>query len=160
MAGSSGESRTWRTTRLCTMVCSQTLAGTGIFSAAPAGSPQWAAILAIADQKAAKSLGFINKALYHIGQAPPHYSASFHDVTRGNNSVVELDASNNPVAIQGFDAGPGWDATTGLGSLLADQLVNYLIQFVSPGDGTSAIADSKPHLSGPPPSKPGKMSPH
>lgn len=115
------------------------------FGGTSCGSPQWAAITAIADQKAGKSLGFINKALYHIGQAQNHYGASFHDVTSGDNSVVETDAFGNPVAIQGFSAGPGWDATTGLGSPITDQLVNYLLQFVSPGDGTSAIAGSKPH---------------
>ena len=59
-----------------------------LFGGTSAGSPQWAAILAIADQKAGYSLGFINRALYHIGQAQNHYSASFHDVTSGNNSVL------------------------------------------------------------------------
>jgi subtilase family serine protease len=114
-----------------------------------AGSPQWAAILAIADQKAGYDLGFINKALYHIGQAPPHYSASLFDVTSGNNSID---------GVVGFNAGPGWDATTGLGSPKTDQLVNYLIQFVSPGDGTSAIAQSA-HTKGNP-SAPGHQKPH
>ncbi len=127
--------------------------GTYLFGGTSAGSPQWSAILAIADQKAGNNLGFINKALYHIGQAPPHYAASFFDVTSGNNSVVEN------VTVQGFSAGPGWDATTGLGSPTADQLVNDLIQFVSPGDGTSAIAESTPHGNGNS-SAPGHMKPH
>jgi subtilase family serine protease len=115
-----------------------------------AGSPQWAAILAIAGEKAGYDLGFINKAAYHIGQAQSHYSASFFDVTIGNNAAF---------GVPGFSAGPGWDATTGLGSPVADQLVNYLIQFVSPGDGTSAVAGSKPHPGGNP-SAPGHMKPH
>ena len=127
-------------------------AGFYLFGGTSAGSPQWAAILAIADQKAGYNLGFINKALYHIGQAPPHYSASFFDVTSGNNSV-------SLPGVAGFNAGPGWDATTGLGSPTADQLVDYLIQFVSPGDGTSAIAESKPHAHGKP-SAPGHVKPH
>lgn len=131
-----------------------------LFGGTSAGSPQWSALLAIADQKGGSSLGFINKALYHIGQAPPHYSVSFHDITVGNNSVVEFDASNNPVAIQGFSAGVGWDAATGEGSPQSNQLVDYLLQFVSPGDGTSAIAGSKPHGGGQAASPNGKVKPH
>jgi subtilase family serine protease len=125
-------------------------AGFYLFGGTSAGSPQWAAILAIADQQAGNNLGFINRALYHIGQAQIHYSASLFDVTSGNNSFL---------GVQGFNAGPGWDATTGLGSPRTDQLVNYLIQFVSPGDGTSAIAGSAPHTHGNP-SAPGQMRPH
>jgi subtilase family serine protease len=129
------------------------------FGGTSAGSPQWAAILAIADQKAGNNLGFINKALYHIGQAQKHYSASFHDVTSGNNSAAEFDSSNNLVTVEGFIAGPGWDATTGLGSPRAAGLVDYLIQLVSAGDGAAAIADSEPHGHGKP-SNPGHAKPH
>jgi subtilase family serine protease len=114
------------------------------FGGTSAGSPQWAAILAIADQRAG-NLGFINRALYHIGQAKNHYLASFFDVTSGVNSAVEFDASNNPVTVRGFRAGSGWDPTTGLGSPITDQLVAYLIQFTSPGDGIGEFAGSIPH---------------
>jgi subtilase family serine protease len=122
-----------------------------LFGGTSAGSPQWAAILAIADQKAGYNLGFINKALYHIGQAPPHYSVSFFDITSGNNSFLGK--------VPGFGAGAGWDAASGLGSPITDQLVNYLIHFVSPGDGISTVAVSKPHPNGNP-SAPGHMKPH
>jgi subtilase family serine protease len=124
--------------------------GMYLFGGTSAGSPQWAAILAIAGEKAGYDLGFINKAGYHIGQAKSHYSASFFDVTIGNNAAF---------GVPGFNAGPGWDAATGLGSPVADQLVNYLIQFVSPGDGTSAVAGSKPHPGGNP-NAPGHVKPH
>jgi subtilase family serine protease len=127
--------------------------GMYIFGGTSAGSPQWAAFLAIADQKAGHDLGFINSALYQISQAGKKYAASFHDITSGNNSVVE------DVAIQGFDAGPGWDATTGLGSPLTGQLADYLNKYVSPGDGVAAIATTKPHTNGKP-SNPGHMDPH
>jgi subtilase family serine protease len=122
-----------------------------LFGGTSAGSPQWAALTVIADQKAGHSLGYLNTALYHIGQAQSHYAVSFFDVTSGNN---QIDPS-----IPGFGAGPGWDATTGLGSPMSDGLVSYLIQFVSPGDGTAAIAGSKPH-SNSKPSAPGKVRPH
>jgi subtilase family serine protease len=134
-------------------------AGFYLFGGTSAGSPQWAAILAIADQKAGRNLGFINKALYKIGQAQQHYSASLNDVTSGNNSVVEQDAKGNNVVIQGFSSGTGWNPTTGLGSPIASELVDYLNQFVSPGDGTSAIAESQPHGNGNP-NKPGKVQSH
>jgi subtilase family serine protease len=130
-----------------------------LFGGTSAGSPQWAAIQAIADEKAGYGLGFINKAAYHIGQAKSHYSASFHDVTSGTNSAVEFDSSNNPVTVLGFAAGSGWDAVTGLGSPRAAGLVDYLIQFVSPGDGSSAIEGSEPHGHGKP-SAPGHAKPH
>jgi subtilase family serine protease len=121
-----------------------------LFGGTSAGSPQWAAILAIAGEKAGYDLGFINKAAYHIGQAQSHYSTSFFDVTSGNNAAF---------GVPGFSAGPGWDPTTGLGSPAADQLVDYLIQFVSPGDGISAVAGSKPHPGGNP-NAPGHVKPH
>jgi subtilase family serine protease len=121
-----------------------------LFGGTSAGSPQWAAITAIADQKAGYSLGFINTALYHIGQARSHYAASFFDVTSGDNSAY---------GIPGFVAGPGWDATTGLGSPRADQLVDQLIQNVSPGQGMAAIAGSKPHANGKS-HAPGQVTPH
>ncbi len=121
-----------------------------LFGGTSAGTPQWAAILGIADQRAGYNLGFINKALYHIGQAKSHYSTSFFDVTSGNNSAP---------GVPGFNAGPGWDPTTGLGSPSTVQLVDYLIQFTSAGDGNAAIAGSKPHALGKP-SAPGHMKPH
>jgi len=133
-----------------------------LFGGTSAGSPQWAGIVAIADQKVGGSLGFINKALYQIVQDQKQYSASLNDVTSGTNSVVEFDASNNPVAIQGFNAGLGWDATTGLGSPIAHHLVNSLGKFLSEDhdDGRAAIAESKPHANGHPPSPRGNMRSH
>jgi len=113
-----------------------------LFGGTSAGSPQWSAITAIADQKAHHDLGFINSALYEIGGSTKTYAAALHDVTSGNNSVVELDVNNNPVSVHGFKAGKGWDATTGLGSPTTDQLVSYLIKYVSPRDGAVAVAQS------------------
>ncbi len=80
-----------------------------IFGGTSAGSPQWAALTADADQMAGQRLGSINQALYQFAQSPPKYAAGFHDVTSGNNDVVEI-------GNQGFDAGPGWDPVTGLGT--------------------------------------------
>jgi subtilase family serine protease len=126
-------------------------AGFYLFGGTSAGSPQWAAITAIADQKAGYSLGFINKSLYHIGQAPAHFAESFHDVTSGNNSFF---------GVPGFSAGAGWDPASGFGSPNAADLVNYITQFTSPGDGVSAVAESKPHSSSGASARRGHMEPH
>jgi subtilase family serine protease len=123
-------------------------AGFYLFGGTSAGSPQWAAIAAIADQKAGRRLGFINAALYLYSLFPSTYSKLFHDVTTGNNSVVEFDVNNNPVPVPGFNAGTGWDATTGLGSPRADTLVNFLTRFTSWSDGNQAVQSTDPSLNG------------
>ena len=129
------------------------------FGGTSAGAPQWAAIAAIANQKAGKRLGFLNKAIYQIGKVNNAYPADFHDITNGTNSAVEFDSADNPVTIIGFDAAIGWDATTGFGSPIAPSMVDDLIRYVSPGDGTSAIATTKPKPH-PKPIVPGSMDPH
>jgi subtilase family serine protease len=129
------------------------------FGGTSAGSPQWAAITAIANQKAGGSLGFLNSAIYQIGKVNKAYPASFHDITDGTNSAVEFDSLNHPVTVIGFDAGIGWDATTGTGSPISSSLVDNLIKYVSPGDGVAAIATTKPKPH-PKPIVPGSMDPH
>jgi len=119
-----------------------------LFGGTSCGSPQWAGIVAIADQKAGHSLGFINWALYLYSLSPHKYAQLFHDVTVGSNSVVELDSSSNPVSVAGFDAGTGWDATTGLGSPKVDQLVGFLVKNTFDRDASQAIKDSNPFSSG------------
>jgi subtilase family serine protease len=129
------------------------------FGGTSAGSPQWAALIAIADQVAGYNYGFINAALYKIGQGKQHYSNAFNDVTSGTNSALEFDANNNPVDITGFDAGTGWDAFTGLGSPKTASIVSQLPMHWSAGQGNAAISGSKPHTNGNP-SKPGHMNSH
>jgi subtilase family serine protease len=115
-----------------------------------AGTPQWAAIAAIANQKAGGRLGFLNSAIYQIGRVENAYRASFHDITDGVNSAVKFDADGGPVNIVGFSGGPGWDATTGLGAPMAAGLVDHLIRHVSPGDGEAAISTTKKSFGEPP----------
>jgi subtilase family serine protease len=129
------------------------------FGGTSAGSPQWAAIIAIANQKAGGRLGFLNAGIYQIGKVNKAYPTAFHDVTDGTNSVVEFDSAGNPVTVIGFDAGIGWDPTTGAGSPISSSLVDNLIKYVSPGDGTAAVATTKPKPH-PKPIVPGHMDPH
>ncbi len=105
------------------------------FGGTSAGSPQWAAIIAMADQLFGSDLGFIDTALYHTLLPPPRYSVTFNDITIGNNSFF---------GVPGFNATPGWDAASGLGTPKAAPLVSYLLQNVSPGDGLAAIGNTKP----------------
>ena len=74
---------------------------------------------------------------------------SFHDITAGNNSAMEFDASSNPITVTGFNAGRRWDAPTGVGTP-GSNLVTRLIQFVSPLDGGRALTGSDPSSSGNP----------
>ncbi|MDR2983581.1 MAG: S53 family peptidase, partial [Nocardiopsaceae bacterium] len=73
-----------------------------------AGSPQWAGLVADADQLGGHRMGNINPALYSIAQSKTHYAAALHDITTGNNDVAEIGG--------GFDAGARWDPVTGLGT--------------------------------------------
>jgi len=95
-----------------------------------AGSPQWSAITAIADQKAGHDLGFINAALYRIAAKQPIYNDALNDIKKGNNSFG---------GVTGFNARPHWDPATGLGSPQAVDLVNEIIRLHSPLDGLAEI---------------------
>jgi subtilase family serine protease len=78
----------------------QTVGGTS------AGAPQWAGLIALADQqRAQRGLGPINQAQSQIYNLPP---TDFHDVVIGNN---------------GYFAGVGYDYVTGLGTPIANRLV-------------------------------------
>ncbi|HET6875908.1 MAG TPA: S53 family peptidase [Jatrophihabitans sp.] len=72
-----------------------------------AASPMFAGVVAIADQVAGKDLGLINDDLYAMGS--PSAANGMFDVTKGDNVQAGT-------GIQGYQAGPGWDAVTGLGT--------------------------------------------
>lgn len=78
-------------------------------------APQWSGFLAlVGEARAAKGLaplGFLNPLIYAQNANAATYAANFHDVTSGNN---------------GYDAGPGWDAVTGWGSMQAGALFTAL----------------------------------
>lgn len=130
-----------------------------IFGGTSAGSPQWAALLALADQRAGYDLGFINQGLYLMQLDRRLYPASLHDITSGNNSVVVTDSNGNPLPITGYSAGPGWDAMTGVGSPKGIYFVDNLLRFVSPLDGLIGVIESGP-LAGKIVPHPGRQRPH
>ena len=77
------------------------------------GAPQWAGIVADANQLAGHPLGFLNQRLYLLR------GKGFHDVTVGNNSFV---------GVPGYNATPGWDLATGWGSPDVSTLLRELVR--------------------------------
>jgi subtilase family serine protease len=105
----------------------------GGFVGTSAGPPNWAAIVALANGQRADrhrdAIGQLNPALYTIAGNRGQYRHDFHDITLGNNQDEG----------DGFDAGPGYDLPTGLGTpdvanLLPD-LVNARSKHDDDGDG-------------------------
>jgi subtilase family serine protease len=70
-------------------------------------APQWAGITALLDQYLGGPQGLLNPALYANAN-----NGSFYPITQGNNWY--------------YNAGPGWNAVTGLGTPNVDQLAKNL----------------------------------
>jgi hypothetical protein len=89
----------------------------GISSAAPL----WAGFTALINQQAAAtglpSVGFLNPALYTIGNGV-NYNAAFNDITRGDNYW--------PGSPTNYPAVPGYDLCTGWGTPNGASLINIL----------------------------------
>jgi kumamolisin len=79
---------------------SQVIGGTS------AVAPLWAALIARLNQKLGAPVGDLHAAIYQIGES------AFRDITQGNNGA--------------YQAGPGWDACTGLGSPNGQALLTAL----------------------------------
>jgi subtilase family serine protease len=108
---------------------------TFIYGGTSAGAPQWAGIIALANQVAGKRLGFINAAISRIGQSQ-FYRTAFHDIVDGNNTFTKLVANGTILTVQGYDAASNWDATTGLGTPIVSVLIPLLIENKLAGDGS------------------------
>jgi len=93
-----------------------------------ASSPAFAGMVALLNQYLVANgtlpqpgLGNLNPMLYRLAQSTTDV---FHDVTAGNNYLPCLQASPGCSALGlGFAAGPGYDLTTGLGSVDANHFV-------------------------------------
>jgi subtilase family serine protease len=79
-------------------------------------APQWAGIIADANQLAREPLGFLNPALYALG-AVHEQNVFFHDITVGNNAFGGL---------AGYSAAPGWDPASGWGTPNFGELIWHL----------------------------------
>ena len=93
-----------------------------IISGTSEGAPEFAGIVAMADQLAGRRLGHINKALYSLDYGRD----GLVDVTVGNNTFSFLDMHDNTVTVPGFAAAAGYDLASGLGTVDAARLVRAL----------------------------------
>src|SRR5262245_41128298 len=85
-----------------------------------AGAPQWAGIVALANQIAGQPIGFLNRKLYLLGRAGA-LAGLTHDITVGNNTFA---------GVAGFSARIGFDLTTGWGT----PNVGMVLSMLSVGD--------------------------
>ncbi len=88
-----------------------------------AAAPLFAGMLALLNQYAGNTngAGNVNPALYQLAQTAP---SVFHDVVVGDNVVPCTAGSPDCVnGYMGYSAGAGYDLTTGLGSIDANQLL-------------------------------------
>jgi subtilase family serine protease len=85
-------------------------------------TPEFAGIVALADQAAGHSLGLINPMLYLLSNV---HAPGITDVTRGNNTV-SFKQGGKLVTVKGFAARPGYDLASGVGTVDAQYLVTEL----------------------------------
>jgi subtilase family serine protease len=78
-------------------------------------TPEFAGIVAMADQVAGHPLGQINAKLYGLAS---RNEPGIIDVKRGNNTVTFVQGGQS-VTVQGFNAGTGYDLVTGVGTVNA-----------------------------------------
>jgi len=106
-----------------------------IIGGTSAATPEFAGLVALADQVAGQRLGDLNQALYTLGSNGP----GVFDITSGNNDIGTFTNSggedNGTFHVPGFDAGPGYDLASGLGT------VGDAAQFV-PALACAALASS------------------
>lgn len=97
-------------------------------------TPEFAAIVALANQVAGHPLGLINPALYRLAA---RHAPGTVDVTSGNNTVTfdrpatgqgpgKLVTAEKPVTVKGYPARKGYDLVTGVGTVNAERLVPEL----------------------------------
>jgi len=93
--------------------------------------PQWAGLVAIADQinkekYGQTGLGLINPALYKVASNPAMYTADYFDIA--HTAVAGVDNTNQgDPSVAGYPATPGWDPITGLGTPNAAKLLPDLV---------------------------------
>jgi kumamolisin len=80
-------------------------------------TPLWAALIAVINQKLKGRVGFINPQLYAIQSN----AGAFNDIIVGDNRVSFKEFNR-----VGYDARPGWDPTSGLGSPNGTVISNLL----------------------------------
>jgi subtilase family serine protease len=99
-------------------------AGWSLICGTSEATPEFAAVVALADQVAGHPLGVLNPALYTLSarKAP-----GIVDVTSGNNTVSFFQGGNSRLyKVAGYPARKGYDLVTGVGTVNAAALVYEL----------------------------------
>jgi len=110
------------------------LTGVAVYSAINGGwitiggtsvaAPIWASFFSLANAESEGlgfgSIGFANPPLYTIGSSFGYFYPDFYDTTDGSNGDVTL------FGMAGFNAGYGYDNTTGYGSFNGNNMINEL----------------------------------
>ncbi len=95
---------------------------TGSWGGTSLSAPLWAGFAALINQQAAAlgkpPIGFVNPAIYNLGNSA-NYANAFHDVTSGNNT--------SPDSLANFYAAPGYDLCTGWGSPTGQRFIDALL---------------------------------
>ena len=108
-----------------------------VFGGTSASAPAWAAIIALLNQANNRPVGFINPAIYAMMRShgdgnnrddSSNGSGAFHDITTGENSDTA-----GLFGLDGFQAGPGYDLTTGWGTPNVAQFLQDLPHFIANG---------------------------
>jgi subtilase family serine protease len=88
--------------------------------------PQWAGLVAIADQLNGGGLGLINPALYKVASNPAKYAADYFDIVQ-TGDASHINNNQEDPSIPGYPVTPGWDPVTGLGTPNAAALIPDLV---------------------------------
>ena len=88
----------------------------GVIGGTSAVAPLWAGLVALLNEACGQPLGFIHPVLYGTASA-------LRDITDGDNKAGSI----------GFNAGPGWDACTGLGVPKGKDLLQLFKTATGPG---------------------------
>jgi subtilase family serine protease len=101
-------------------------AGFGLVGGTSEASPEFAGIVAMADQVAHRDLGNLNDRIYKLAGDSSHFSGIV-DVTSGNNSFGPFTNSDGTThTVVGFDALKGYDLASGVGTIDAAKFVPAL----------------------------------
>jgi subtilase family serine protease len=110
----------------------------GVLGGTSAGAPQWAAIVALANEVRGKrgmpSLGIATPQLWLLARDRSSYRKDFHDIIVGSNAL-----GGPGSGLPGFDARPGYDFATGLGT----PEVSRLLKDLSGRDGNRSGSDGE-----------------
>ncbi len=115
----------------------------GGFFGTSCSAPLWAGFAALINQQAANSnkpsVGFLNPAIYALGEGP-NYSLCFHDTTTGSNTFAG--SLSNYYATSGYDLCTGWGTPTG------SNLINALAGVYQPSITTPPASQTNAYGSG------------